>query len=119
MADFEIKSINLEGTHFDIDISFNKTDSFAQKVLLTLNTWKKEFVYDTKKGVDYQTILRDDFNSKNLEAFFLFSLKEQIEDFETFDNYKLDYNKSKQTANISFTAYSKTGESVKIDSFAI
>lgn len=119
MADFKVKSINEEGTHFDIDISFNKTDSFAQKVLLTLNTWKKEFVYDTQKGIDYQTILRDDFNSKNLEAFFLFSLKEQIEDFETFDNYRLDYQKEKQTANISFVAYSKSGESARIENFTI
>jgi hypothetical protein len=119
MADFGIKSINIEGTHFDIDISFKKTDSFSQKVLLTLNTWKNEFVYDVTKGIDYQAVLSENFSAKSLEAFFLFSLKEQIQEFDTFDNYKLDYNKSKQTANISFTAYSKTGESVKIDSFAI
>jgi len=119
MADFEIKSIDLESTHFDIDISFTKTDSFAQKVLLTLNTWKNEFAYDVTKGIDYRTVLSESFSAKSLEAFFLFSLKDQIKEFDTFDNYTLDYNRTTQTANISFIAYSLTGGSVQIENFDI
>ena len=119
MEDFKLKILNDESSHFDYEIPFEKTDSFAQRVLLTLNTWKDEFVYDTTKGVDYHTILKDNFSTRSLEAFFLFTLKKNLEDFDTFDKYKLDYNKSTQTAYISFTAYSIDGTEVVIENFEI
>ncbi len=119
MADFQIKNINSNHTHFDIDISFKKIDSFAQKLLLILNTWKNEFAYDTTAGIDYYAVLSKDFSMKSLEAFFLFSLKDQIKEFDTFDEYVLVYNYETQTANISFTAYSISGESKRIDNFEI
>lgn len=119
MEDFKLKILDFESTHFDYEISFEKTDSFAQRVLLTLNTWKNEFAYDTSKGVDYHTVLKDNFSTRSLEAFFLFTLKKQLEDFDTFDKYRLDYNQTTQTAYISFTAYSLEGEEVVIENFEI
>lgn len=119
MFDFKLKVLNFESTHFDYEVTFEKTESFAQRVLLTLNTWKDEFAYDTDKGIDYHTVLKENFSTRSLEAFFLFSLKKQLKDFSTFDGYKLDYNQSTQTAHISFTAYSLDGEEVVIDNFEI
>jgi len=117
--DFKIIPTNLEGTHFDIDISFKKVDSFAQKILLILNTWESEFVYDTKKGIDYRTVLNENFNAKYLESFFLYSLKKQLKSFDTFTNYKINFNKETKIATITFTAFSKTGESVMIENFEL
>ncbi len=119
MADFKVHEIDLDGGHFDIDIGFIKVDNFAQEVLLTLNTWKNEFAYDVKKGLDYDTIMRENFSSRSLEAFLLFNLKRQLQNFDTFDNYKLEYDKLNSQASVSFIAYSTTGQSVSIDNFTL
>ncbi|MBL1293350.1 MAG: hypothetical protein COB61_005715 [Thiotrichales bacterium] len=118
MDDFKIKILK-DGFHFDYEISFEKTDSFTQRVLLTLNTWKNEFAYDTEKGIDYHHVLSNKIPARALESFFLSSLKKQLSDFDTFDNYTLDYDKTEQTAHISFRAYSTTGEVVEIKNFEI
>jgi len=119
MSDLKVVPINIEMTHFDYDSAFIKTESFAQKVVLVLNTWKKEFVYDEKKGIDYETIMSENFPHQVLESFFLFSLKENIEDFNTITEWKIDYNQLKSTAYISFIAHSKSGETVYIENYQI
>lgn len=119
MSDFLIKQTDEEGSHFDYDPSFTETESFAQKVLLLLNTWSKEFAYDTKKGIDYHSVMQNNYPASSLEAFFLFNLRKQITVFDTFDTYSMDYNRNTGLLKISFIAYSTTGESVEINNFEI
>lgn len=119
MNDFKVKPLNLEGTHYDYELSFDKTDSFAQRVLLVLNTWSNEFVYDTDKGVDYHTVMSENFNHKVLESFVLFTLKKQMEDFDTITEWKLEYKKEQSTAYISFIAHSVDGQTAVIDNYGI
>lgn len=119
MNDFKINPLNLESTHFDYDLSFTKTDSFAQRVLLVLNTWKNEFVYDTNKGVDYHTVMSENFNHKVLESFILYTLKKQMLDFDTITQWRMDYRKEKSTAYISFIAHSLDGKTAVVENYGI
>jgi len=119
MYDFKIHEADESGAYFDYDIGFVKVESFAQRVLLTLNTWQGEFAYDTDKGIDFQTILKNDFPIRSLEAFFLFNLKRQLPDFDTIDGFKAEHDIASSTVTISFTAYSKTGEELVINNLAL
>lgn len=119
MNDFKVKPLNLEGTHYDYEVPFIKVQSFAQRVLLILNTWKNEFVYDTDKGVDYYTVLSENFHHSALEPFLLFTFRKQMIDFDTITNWKLEYNKVDSAAFISFIAYSKDEQTVVIDNYEI
>lgn len=119
MNDFKVRPLNEEGTHFDYEQPFIKVQSFAQRVLLLLNTWKNEFVYDINKGVDYYTVLSENFHHSALEPFLLFTLRKQMIDFDTISDWKLEYNKADSTAFISFIAYSKDGQTVTVDNYAI
>lgn len=40
-------------------------------------------------------------------------------DFDTISDWKLEYNKADSTAFISFIAYSKDGQTVTVDNYAI
>ena len=118
--DFKIKSISGENmTHFDLELNFEQVSSFAQRVLLVLNTWKNEFVYNIDKGTDYEAIMKEDFSSKTLEAFFLYTLKEQIEEFDTISNFTAEFNRVTGEAKINFIAYSTTGSAATITNFNI
>lgn len=119
MNDFKLNLLDETSSHFDIDISFEKVQSFAQRVLLTLNTWSDEFAYNTKKGIDYKAVLKSSFSPQSLEAFFLFSLKKQLSDFDTLDSFEAEYNQIEATVKVSFIAYSKTGENTSIDNFEL
>jgi hypothetical protein len=118
-TDLKLKILNDESSHFDIDLSSEGVASFAQRVLLTLNTWKSEFSYDSEKGIDYPTILKENFSPRYLEAFFLFSLKSQLPDFDTMDNFEAEHDKVNARVKISFIAYSTTGEETTINQFQI
>lgn len=118
--DFKIKSISGENmTHFDIELDFEQVNSFAQRVLLVLNTWKKEFAYNVRGGVDYEAILKEDFSSKTLEAFFLYSLKEQLEDFDTISSFQAEFNRQTGEAKINFIAHSINNETATVKNFTI
>lgn len=118
--DFKIKSISGENmTHFDIELNFEQVSSFSQRVLLILNTWKNEFVYNIGKGIDYQAILKEDFSSKTLEAFFLYSLQEQLDDFDTISKFEAEFNRVTGEAKINFIAHSKIDETATISNFTI
>lgn len=118
--DFKIKSISGENmTHFDIELNFEQVSSFSQRVLLILNTWKNEFAYNIGKGIDYQAILKEDFSSKTLEAFFLYSLQEQLDDFDTISKFEAEFNRVTGEAKINFIAHSKTDETATISNFTI
>ncbi len=118
--DFKIKSISGENmTHFDLELNFEQVSSFAQRVLLVLNTWKNEFAYNIDKGTDYEAIMKEDFSSKTLEAFFLYTLKEQIEEFDTISNFTAEFNRVTGEAKINFIAYSTTGSTATITNFNI
>ncbi|NCB10299.1 MAG: hypothetical protein EOM78_01535 [Erysipelotrichia bacterium] len=118
--DFKIKSISGENmTHFDIELNFEQISSFSQRVLLILNTWKNEFAYNIGKGIDYQAILKEDFSSKTLEAFFLYSLQEQLDDFDTISKFEAEFNRVTEEAKINFIAHSKTDETATISNFTI
>ena len=118
--DFKIKSISGENmTHFDIELDFEQVNSFAQRVLLVLNTWKKEFAYNVRGGVDYEAILKEDFSSKTLEAFFLYSLKEQLEDFDTISSFQAEFNRQTGEAKINFIAHSINDETATVKNFTI
>lgn len=118
--DFKIKSISGENmTHFDLELNFEQVSSFAQRVLLVLNTWKNEFTYNIDKGTDYEAIMKEDFSSKTLEAFFLYTLKEQIEEFDTISNFTAEFNRVTGEAKINFIAYSTTGSTATITNFNI
>lgn len=119
MEDFKLNIQDENASHFDYAIPFEKVDSFAQRVLLTLNTWTSEFAYDTTKGIDYETMMRDDFPSRSLEAFFLFNLKKQLSDFETLDEFIAEHDKKNGHVYISFIAYSKTGYAYKLNEFQL
>ena len=119
MIDFKINLLNEESSHFDYDLSFSQTDSFAQRVLLTLNTWKKEFVYNIDKGIDYQAILSSTFSSRSLESFFLYELNTQLADFKSLDNFVLEFNKATGEAKVSFIAYSVDEQKAQITEFKI
>ena len=118
--DFKIKSISGENmTHFDLELNFEQVSSFVQRVLLVLNTWKNEFAYNIDKGTDYEAIMKEDFSSKTLEAFFLYTLKEQIEEFDTISNFTAEFNRVTGEAKINFIAYSTTGSTATITNFNI
>ena len=118
--DFKIKSISGENmTHFDIELNFEQVSSFSQRVLLILNTWKNEFAYNIGTGIDYQAILKEDFSSKTLEAFFLYSLQEQLDDFDTLSKFEAEFNRVTGEAKINFIAHSKTDETATISNFTI
>lgn len=118
--DFKIKSISGENmTHFDIELDFEQVSSFAQRVLLVLNTWKKEFAYNVRGGVDYEAMLKEDFSSKTLEAFFLYSLKEQLEDFDTISSFQAEFNRQTGEAKINFIAHSINDETATVKNFTI
>lgn len=119
MKDLKVVSVTGETqSHFDIEISngdFIKTDSFAQRVLLSLNTWFSEFVYQQTTGVDYMAVLKDTkISSSRIESFILSSLLKDLEDFETLEDFELKFDENTQIASISFVAYSKTGQSAKV-----
>lgn len=118
MSDFKIKVL-ADGLHFDYDLSFELVDSFSQKVLLILNTWKTEFAYDESAGVEYQSVMEGRVKSSALESFFMLSLKEQLPEFKTLDTFTLDFNRKKSEAKVSFIAYSIDGLIAKIDSFKL
>lgn len=118
--DFKIKSISGENmTHFDIELDFEQVNSFAQRVLLVLNTWKKEFAYNVRGGVDYEAMLKEDFSSKTLEAFFLYSLKEQLEEFDTISSFQAEFNRQTGEAKINFIAHSINDETATVKNFTI
>lgn len=119
MKDFKLDLLNETASHFDYKIPFEGVDSFAQRVILLLNTWKNEFAYNSEKGIDYETIIRDNFSPLSLEPFFLFHLKKQLIDFETLDNFKAEHDKKNAYVFISFIAYSKSGEQVTIEKLSI
>lgn len=118
--DFKIKSISGENmTHFDLELDFEQVNSFAQRVLLVLNTWKNEFAYNVRGGVDYEAMLKEDFSSKTLEAFFLYTLKEQLEDFDTISKFEAEFNRQTGEAKINFIAHSKEGDTATVKNFTI
>lgn len=120
MTDFKIENISLDNhSHYDININFEKVDSFAQRVLLTLNTWKNEFAYDVEGGVDYEAVLNDNFSSRTLEAFFIHTLKEQLKDFSSLNNFVLEFDKSNSVAKVSFIAYSVDNQKATVENFEI
>lgn len=118
--DFKIKSISGENmTHFDLELDFEQVNSFAQRVLLVLNTWKNEFAYNVRGGVDYEAMLKEDFSSKTLEAFFLYTLKEQLEDFDTISKFEAEFNRQTGEAKINFIAHSKQSDTATVKNFTI
>lgn len=119
MNDFKLKKLDDNSSYFDFELSFEVVDSFAQKLLLLLNTWTREFAYDTKKGIDYENILKENFSPRFLESFFLYTLKKQLSSFETFDDFVAEYDRINSSVKISFIAYSKSGEEVTIDNFEL
>lgn len=118
--DFKVEATALSTSHFDYEIPFKKTNSFSQRLLLKLNTWLNEYAYDLYDGVDYVAVFKNDaYDSEKIESFFLSALLANMEDFENFEDFDMQYKESTGEAFISFTAYSKTGQSAKIDNFQV
>lgn len=120
MVDLKITTIETSAAHFDYEIPFKKTDSFAQRLMLKLNTWLNEYAYDLYDGVDYTAVFKNNaYDSEKIESFFLSALLANMEDFENFEDFEMQYKDATGEAFISFTAYSKTGQSAKIEQFQI
>ena len=116
---FDFKIVELENGRFDYDLSFEKTSSFAQRVLLVLNTWKTEFSYHQEAGLDYLSIFRGKYKSEAIESFFILSLNENLEDFEKLTEFKLTYSNNKKIAYVTFLVFSKNGESHYVENYEL
>ncbi len=124
MVDLKIESISGETQkHFDFVLDskgFIKTESFAQRVLLSLNTWISEFAYNKTTGVDYIAVFTDlKLSSDKIESFVFATLSKDMSDFSTLRNFELKIDEISNSASIGFVAYSTTGQSAEISDFEI
>jgi hypothetical protein len=120
VQDLKIKQIS--NGYFDYDFTeagIEKTESFAQRLILTLNTWKAEFLYNTEEGIDYLSLFKSYHKSKAIESFFIFSLRENLLDFDFLTEFNLSWSIDKKTAYVCFVAHSKNGEKADIVKFEI
>jgi len=119
MFDFEVKEISENPGYFDFDPAMEKTEGFAQRLALMLNTWKKEFPYNTDRGIDYEAILSGSVSARSLEAFFVYSLREQLGDFDRLDSFTLEHDRATGSVKVGFRAFSKSGDEILIPAYAI
>jgi len=119
MLDFTVKEIPGSVGYFDFDPTMETTQSFEQRVALMMNTWKKEFAYNIDRGINYEAILKGDVSARSLEAFFVYSLREQLDDFERLDGFSLEHNRATGEVKVGFRAISKAGDEILIVGYQI
>jgi len=115
---FDFELIELESGYFDYNPTFEAVASFNQRVLLLLNTWRGEFVYDLGSGMDYKKALSETFNSRYLEGFFIKGLK-QLDSFERVSEFQASFDLKAKTIYVSFLVISKDSEIAVIKDFKL
>ena len=102
MKDFKISQTNgLNILHGDFEITF-KTDRIAQHIKTALYTFKKEWIFDETRGVDYPHGLKNtDFLEHEIRKQIL-----NVKGVDSIINYEQKFNKD--TLSVEVVATIKT-----------
>ena len=113
MAAIDYELTETDEGQFDVVLPLTKVvekeDLLFQQVELLLETFTKEFPYDTTQGMPYDDILDKSFDLASLETIYYDKIKVLVY-FKDFKDFLIDIDKDRNYL-ISFTVIAQNNES--------